>query len=95
MSDWADFCDAFKIDPNDPEQFDRLLNQWSKDEKPVSNVRYQQVDIKEFLHSFANFGCERCGGSGYLGQHKTVERGRCFACFPDSRWKRLVAEQND
>ena len=92
MSDWADFCEAFKIDPNDPDQFDRLLDQWSKDEEPVSGVRYQRVNLKAFLQSFANAECERCGGSGYIGQYKKVEQGRCFKCFPDSRWKRMVAE---
>ena len=92
MSDWADFCDAFKIDPNDPDQFDRLLDKWSRDEKPASGVRYQRVNLREFLQSFANPECERCGGSGYIGQYKTVEQGRCFKCFPDSRWNRLVAE---
>jgi len=86
--------DSFKIDPNDPDQFDRLLDQWSKDEESVSGVHYQRVNLKEFLQSFAKAECERCGGSGYIGQYKAVEQGRCFKCFPDSRWKRMVADQD-
>lgn len=90
MSDWAEFCEAFKIDPNDPEQFDAMLVQWAKSEKSATGVGFQHVDIKAFLRSWANVGCERCGGTGYIGRYKTVERGRCFTCFPESRWVRLA-----
>lgn len=89
MSDWTEFCEAFKIDPNDPEQFDALLDKWAKSEKSATGVEFQRVDIKAFLRSWATVGCERCGGTGYIGRHKTVERGRCFKCFPDSRWETL------
>ena len=90
MSDWAEFCEAFKIDPNNPDQFDRLLDRWSKSEESASGVGYQRVNLKAFLQSLANSDCERCGGSGYIGRYKTVEEGRCFKCFPESRWEKLV-----
>lgn len=89
MSDWAEFCETFEIDPNDPEQFDALLDRWAKSEGTPTGVGFHRVDLKAFLRSLANFGCERCGGTGYIGRHKTVERGRCFKCFPDSRWEGL------
>ena len=92
MSDWAEFCEAFKIDPNDPDQFDRLLDRWSKSEETDSGVRFQSVNLRDFLQTRANPYCGRCGGTGYIGQFKTVEKGRCFKCFPDSRWHQLVLE---
>ena len=92
MSDWADFCESFKIDPNDPDQFDRLLDQWSKGDEPVSDLRHQRVNLRAFLQTFANPSCGRCSGDGYIGRFKTTEKGRCFKCFPDSRWNKLVTE---
>lgn len=92
MSEWAEFCEAFKIDPNDPDQFDRLLDRWSKTGESNTGVRFQLVNLREFLQTRANPYCSRCRGTGYIGQFKTVEKGRCFKCFPDSRWQQLVIE---
>lgn len=89
MSDWQDFCETFKIDPNDPDQFDQLLDKWSEEERP-SGVSFQQVDLKAFFRSLANPYCSRCGGSGYIGSFKRIEDGRCFKCIPDSRWELVV-----
>lgn len=30
MSEWEDFCESIKIDPHDPDQFDQVLDRWSK-----------------------------------------------------------------
>lgn len=37
MSDWEDFCESSNINPHDPDQFDRLVDKWSKDDKPTSS----------------------------------------------------------
>lgn len=92
MSDWADFCETMKIDPNEPDQFDQLLEQWSKDERGTTDVRFRNVDLRAFLRTLANPGCEKCDGTGYIDRYKAVEGGRCFECLPDSRWNKLVAE---
>lgn len=92
MSDWEDFCQSMKIDPHDPDQFDQLLDRWSKAEEKPMGVQYRAVNLREFLQTHSNQHCGRCGGTGYIGEWKTVERGRCFLCFPDRRWKQLVLE---
>lgn len=89
MSDWEDFCESFDIDPNDPEQFDDLLDRWSSEER-VLGVSFQLVNLKAFFQSMANPYCSRCGGAGYIGTFKKIEDGRCFKCIPDSRWDRLA-----
>lgn len=93
VSDWEDFCEAMRIDPHDPDQFDELLDSWSRNDKPVSGVAYRQVNLKSFLQSRADPSCGRCQGTGYIGRYKTVADGRCFLCFPDSLWSQLVAHQ--
>ena len=93
MSDWEDFCEAMKISPHDPDQFDELLDRWSRDDKPVSGVAYRRVNLKSFLQSRSNPYCSRCQGTGYLGRYKNVADGRCFLCFPDSLWNELVARE--
>lgn len=89
MSDWEDFCETFNIDPNNPDQFDDLLDRWSKEER-LSGVSYQMVNIKAFFQSLANPYCSRCGGAGYIGTFKRIEDGRCFKCIPDNRRAQLV-----
>lgn len=86
MSDWQDFCDAVNINSSDPEQFERLLESWSKEEFTVKH----RVNIKEFFQSHANQHCDRCGGTGYIGNFKHVESGRCFKCYPDEQWGKLA-----
>lgn len=90
MSDWAEFCELMNIDPNDPEQFDELLVQWSKDGKGTRDPRFQRIDLKAYLISLANPSCIKCSGSGYIGKYQHVEGGRCFECLPDRRWNSLV-----
>lgn len=89
MSDWADFCEAFDIDPNRPDEFDQLLARWSREEARGSGVQYQQVNLKDVLRSVADPECDRCGGSGYIGVFQHISRGRCFKCLPDARWEAL------
>lgn len=93
MSDWEEFCEAMKIDPNEPDQFDELLDNWSKDEKSTAGLAYRRVNFKHFLNTRSNPSCSRCGGTGYLGKYKKIADGRCFKCFPDSRWNQLVAHE--
>lgn len=83
MSDWSEFCELFEIDPNDPDQFDEVLDSFSKE----SQTRLEK--FKDKLRYFAIPNCERCSGTGYIALYNHVEVGRCFACLPDHRWKEL------
>jgi hypothetical protein len=92
MSDWEDFCESMKIDPHDPDQFDRLLDSWSRDERRPRTALGASIGFQAFLEAHADPKCPRCRGLGSIEEFQRVERGRCFACFPYDRWKALIPE---
>lgn len=46
--------------------------------------------FKQLLSFFANEECLRCRGTGYVGNFKSTEGGRCFKCIPDRIWGKLL-----
>ncbi len=90
MSDWEDFCESMNIDPSDPEQFDRLLDKWSKEELMAENRG--NIGYKALLRAACNPECSKCGGTGYIGRFKWVAEGRCFSCLPDWYWEQVLSQ---
>lgn len=87
MSDWADFCEYFEINPNDPDEFDRLIDSFSEDNEKIlvdknTGIRYSFSDL-------ADKSCYRCNGTGYIGKYKWNCGGRCFKCIPDYIWNKM------
>ncbi len=94
MSDWSDFCDSRGRNPGDHDVIDDFLAEESAAERSAevlaAAIAYPGSEaFKMFLASYANLECARCKGTGYIGQWKDVELGRCFECFPDARMKEL------
>lgn len=87
MSDWADFCDEFGIDPNDPDQFDDLLSYICSDEPILTN---RITGHRATLRQLANENCSRCNGTGYISCFKRICGGRCFKCIPDWIWSQYT-----
>ena len=85
MSDWADFCEGVGIDPNAPNQFDEWLYKESTAQTGAPG-RSALVNHRKRLANLADPGCDRCGGTGYLGKYRWNCGGRCFRCLPDERW---------
>lgn len=92
MSDWADFCESCGIDPNDPEQFDNLLDSFSKEEEEKPVLIHKKTGVKYTFNSLADKDCARCNGTGYIGRYKWNCNGRCFKCISDSIWNQLKIE---
>lgn len=91
MSDWADFCEFSGIDPNDPDEFEKLLEQYSEEHEKL--ILIDKVTGKKYsFKSLANPFCSKCGGTGYIGKFKWNCDGRCFKCIPDRVWNRLTIE---
>ena len=91
MSDWADFCELTGIDPNNPDEFDDLLEKYSKENEKVILVD-TATGKKYSFKSLADPACQRCSGTGYIGKFKWNCSGRCFKCISDSRWDQLRIE---
>lgn len=89
MSDWADFCEFSGIDPNDPEEFDNLLEEYSNEIEKIT-LTHKISGRKYSFKSIANPFCQKCGGTGYLGIFKRICNGRCFKCIPDHLWNQLT-----
>ena len=95
MSDWADFCQLFNIDPNDPKQFEDLLRRLHEDEPELVKEDWL-LGHRHIFRKLSHPNCSRCDGTGYLGKFKHVSSGRCFRCIPDGRWhKHLMAHARE
>lgn len=91
MSDWADFCKMTGIDPNDPDEFDALLEKYSNENEQITLT--DKITGKKYsFKSLANPSCPRCRGTGYIGKFEWVCNGRCFKCIPDTRWNQLTID---
>lgn len=89
MSDWEDLCGTLQIDPQDPDGLEDLLDRESREER-VRSLGDGLLGLRARLKVHADPSCLRCGGEGYLGRYKDIERGRCFLCLPDSTWESVV-----
>lgn len=90
MSDWEDLCETLKIDPQDPDGLEELLERETRDER-IGSAGGGRLGIRARLKAHADPSCLRCGGEGYLSRYKENEGGRCFLCLPDSIWDGVVS----
>jgi hypothetical protein len=67
----------------------RINHKANNDNAPPSYSAPSQ-SFKSTLQFFANSKCFKCNGTGYIGDFKNTEGGRCFKCIPDSRWAALL-----
>lgn len=83
MSDWADFCESFGINPNEPDEFDELLDSFfEKDEPiPIHKITGNVIPFRQL----ADKHCGKCRGTGYISKFKWNCGGRCFDCIPDRK----------
>ena len=87
MSDWDEFCENFKINPNDPEEFDNLIDSFSKENEKI--LIHKITGTRRSFSDLADKSCGRCNGTGYIGRYSWNCNGRCFKCIPDYIWNQF------